>query len=239
MVFPSTLVKLNFEAILLSGLLTSASYAIGLYAGWITEVSFLEAFSIFTSYWCTYLCVMQSRWNYPIGAISVVALCLLFFRSNLLSSMALQIYLFPVLLYGWFRWREDDITRPVTFVKLEWYPAYIGLTAIVGLTCMWANVKLGGSNSFWDTSILVLSILAQFLLDNKKLESWVIWLVVDIISVWLYWNQDLKILAIQMGIFGLNAIWGFYMWWKTYKSPDYLNWVDQFPHYSISQETYK
>lgn len=236
MLFP---LKLNVEAILLGAILTSASYLIGLHAGWITEISLLEVFSVFTSYWCTYLCVVQSRWNYPIGAISVAALCLLFYQNNLLSSMALQIYLFPTLLYGWFRWREDANTRPVTFVQLKWYPAYIGLTAIVGEVCMYLNILLGGSNSFWDTSILVLSILAQFMLDNKKLENWAVWLVVDIISVCLYWNQDLKILAIQMGLFGLNALWGCYMWWKTYKSSTYSNFVEEFPTDTIRQETYK
>ena len=133
MLIQNTMVKLNIEAILIGAVLTVVSYGIGLYFGWITEVSQLEAFSVFTSYWGTYLCVMQSRSNYIINAFSVASLCFLFYRQNLLSSMALQIYLFPVLLYGWFRWREDDNTRPVTLVELRWYPVYFGLTALVGM----------------------------------------------------------------------------------------------------------
>ena len=224
-------------AVVVAAGLTAVSYGIGLGVGWITEVNWLEAFSVFTSYWCTYLCVFQSRWNYIIGAISVSALCLLFWQGNLLSSMALQVYLFPTLLYGWWRWREDDNTRPVTFINWKWYPAYIGLTAVVGYACMWVNTYFGGTNGGWDTTVLVLSILAQFMMDNKKLENWLVWIIVDTISVPLYWGQGLNILSIQMGLFGLNAVWGLYMWWKTYKSPDYLEWVDQFPHYSISQES--
>lgn len=219
--------------------LTAISYGIGLAFGWTYDINWLEVFSVFTSYWCTYLCVFQSRWNYPIGAISVAALCLLFYKSNLLSSMALQIYLFPTLALGWWWWHDDTITRPVTFVGWRWYPVYIGMTAIVGYLCMFANTKFGGTNGGWDTTVLVLSILAQFLMDRKKLENWLIWIAVDVISVPLYWSQGLNILAIQMGLFGINAVWGLYMWWKTYKGPEYLNWVYQFPTYTISQETYK
>ncbi len=209
--------KNNIYGILLSLLLSAASYGVGLYFSWITEVNWLEAFSVFTSYYCTYLCVFQSRWNYPIGAISVAALCLLFYEQNLLSSMALQVYLFPTLLYGWFRWRPDADTRPVTFIQIEWWAVYIVWTVVVGYICALVNIHFGGSNTFSDTSILVFSILAQFMLDNKKLENWFVWIGVDIISVFLYWNQDLKILAIQMGLFALNAVWGLYMWYKTYK----------------------
>ena len=205
-------------AVLVGIVLTAISYGVGLWAGWITEVNWLEAFSVFTSYWCTYLCVFQSRWNYPIGAVSVAALLVLFYQQSLFASMTLQIYLFPVLAWGWYRWGRDDNTRPVTFIKMKWWPAYIAFTAIVGGLCLWANTYMGGANAFWDVTILIFSILAQFMLDNKKIENWIVWLVVDIISVYVYWGQDLKILAIQMGMFGLNALWGLYEWRKTQTS---------------------
>lgn len=195
--------------------LTALSYETGFQFHWITEVNPLEAFSVFTSYWCTILCVFQTRWNYPIGAVSVAALCLLFYNQSLYASMALQVYLFPALAFGFWRWRRDDNSLPVSLVDLSWWPAYIGLTALVGVVLACINIWIGGANPFWDTSIMVLSILGQFLLDNKKLENWIVWIVVDIISVFLYWHQGLCVLSIQMGLFGLNALWGLYMWHKN------------------------
>ena len=196
-------------------LATCLSYGAGLYFGWIDTIDPLEAFAVFTSYWCTILCVFQTRWNYPIGAISVAALCLLFYKQNLLASMALQIYLFPTLLVGWIWWHKDEITRPVTTMTIPGWMIYLIPTAILGVGLMEINLRLGGANAFWDTSVLMLSILAQFMLDRKKLENWIVWIVVDIISVFLYWNQDLKIVAIQMGVFILTAIWGLWSWYNT------------------------
>ena len=209
-------VRQNAVAIIAGVVLTAVSYGLGLYFQWITEISWLEAFSVFASYWCTILCVFQTRFNYVVGAVAVAALGFLFYRQNLLASMALQIYLFPTLLYGWFRWKSDIDTRPVTHVGFDgWLFGYAGIVAVSYVLGVYLNSVLGGSNTWIDTSIFVASILAQFMLDNKKLENWIVWIAVDVVSVWLYWHQDLKILAIQMGLFGLNAVWGYYEWNKS------------------------
>ena len=205
-------------SVFIATVLTAISYCAGLQFHFIKEINWLEVFSVWTSYSCTYLCVVQSRINYPIGAVSVAALCALFWTQSLYSSMILQIYLFPAMLYGWFRWGKDDDTRPVTRVGFDWWlAAYIAVPAIVYTICYYSTTSLGGVGTQWDSAILVLSILAQFLMDNKKIENWIIWLIVDIISVILYWNQGLQVLSIQMGLFGFNAIWGFYEWYKTMK----------------------
>lgn len=197
---------------IIATLLTAISYAAGVYFHWIDSFNWLEIFSVWTSYSCTYLCVVQSRLNYIIGAISVAALGLLFWQQNLLASMALQIYLFPIMLYGWFRWGQDDHSRPVTRLGWDrWTLGYGVITLLAYLGSYATNTWLGGSNAILDTSLLVGSILAQFLMDNKKIENWIVWLLVDIVSVYVYWHGT-PVLAIQMGLFTLNAIWGLYEW---------------------------
>jgi nicotinamide mononucleotide transporter len=209
-----------FNKILISAvvatILTFASYFIGLHFGWITDLNWLEIFSVWTSYSCTYLCVVQSRSNYPIGAISVAALGVLFWQQGLYASAALQVYLFPIMLYGWIRWGKDDDTRPVTHLGLDrWTLGYAVITILAYVIGYETNSWLGGSVAALDTMLLVGSILGQFLLDNKKMENWWVWLAVDVVSVYVYWNQDLKVVAIQMGLFILNAVWGLFEWNKT------------------------
>jgi len=209
-------VKNNLIAFLISAILTSISYFLGLLFHWVETPPFLELFSVFTSYWCTYLCVFQSRLNYPIGAVSVASLGLLFYQQSLYASMALQLWLFPAMLYGWLRWGPDKSTRKVTRLRLDWWlAAYAGFTFGIYLICYWLNFSLSGEMPALDSSILILSILAQFLMDNKKIENWGVWLIVDIISTYEYAGQGLPVLSIQMALFGLNALWGWYEWRKT------------------------
>ena len=196
-------------------LLTSVSYGVGLYGGYIDKLNWLEIFSVWTSYSCTYLCVVQSRLNYVIGAISVAALGVLFWQQSLFGSMALQVYLFPIMLYGWWRWGPDDNTRPVSWLHWDWWTAgYFGITAAALVVTVMTSKYFDGNFVWLDSAIFVLSILGQFLLDNKKWENWIVWIGVDVISVYEYWQQGLIVVAIQMGLFILNALWGMYEWQK-------------------------
>lgn len=196
-------------------LLTGSSYLIGFLLGWITSVDPLEAFAVFTSYSCTYLCVKQRRFNYPIGVLSTAAYCLLFWRQGLYASMALNAYLVPTLVYGWIRWRADPQTRPVTHVAARWIPVYVVLTAAAFAGALAVVDLFGGSYAVTDSIVLVGTILAQFLMDNKKLESWIVWLAVDLLAVWEYAASGLAIAALQYVFFIGNAVWAFVAWRRS------------------------
>lgn len=193
--------------------LTGASYVAGLAYGWIDDISWLEAFAVFTSYSCTYLCVRQSRLNYPIGAISTVALSVLFWQQGLYSSAALNAYLAPALAYGWWRWGDDRDTRPVSRLAFDWWLlAYAGMTGGTYVALRLISDALGAALAPLDSAILVLSILAQLLLDNKKIETWAVWAIVNVIAIWTYWEAGLVVVALQFVFFLANTIYGWASW---------------------------
>jgi nicotinamide mononucleotide transporter len=203
-----------------AALCTAASYAIGLRAGWITSLSWLEVFSVFTTYSCTWLCVVQSRWNYVIGAISTAAYTVLFWQQGLYSSAALNAYMVPALIYGWFRWGPDQDTRPVTSLRLDiWLVGYAALTAAIFAALVGLTSLMGATLAPTDSAILVLSILAQFLLDNKKLENWAVWAVVNILAVWTYWQAGLPLVALQYVLFLVNTLYGWARWQRSIRGP--------------------
>lgn len=212
------------ESIFVAIGLTALSYVVGVYQNWITELNWLEVFSVATSYSCTYLCVKESRWNYPIGAISVAALSLFFYQQELLSSMALNIYLIPTLIWGWFRWGRDSVTRPVTNLKFDkWLLAYGGFTLVAYFASTFIAKNLGGSMTGLDAFILVGSILAQFLLDNKKIETWYVWAMVNVVAIYTYFNAELYLVAFQFVFFLANTVYGWWNWNMSKKMKELQN----------------
>jgi nicotinamide mononucleotide transporter len=194
---------------------TGLSYLIGLGFGWIETVNMLEAAAVFTSYSCTWLCVKERRINYPIGALSTALYCLLFFQAALFSSMALNAYLTILLVYGWFRWRADDNTRPVTMVKWKMWPVYLLLTGVFFAGGLTLSIHFGGAVVWTDAAILALTILAQFLLDNKKLENWAVWALVNVFAIYTYFTGGLFIVGVQYIFFLANTLYGWYSWNKS------------------------
>lgn len=205
------------DSLVVATLATGLSYAAAFAFGWATSVDLLEASAVFTSYSCTYLVVRQRRLNYPIGALSTAAYCVLFWREGLYASMALNAYLTPALVYGWFRWRADAVTRPVTRVARRWVPAYGAVTAVAFVGALLLTNALNGSLATSDTVVLVGSLLAQFLLDNKKVETWAVWSVVNIVAIGVYASSGLPIASLQYVFFLGNAVWGWTVWARAMK----------------------
>ena len=190
-----------------------------MYAGWITELNWLEVFAVATSYSCTWLCTRQSRWNYPIGVITTAAYSVLFWQWAMPALAIFNLYLVGSLIYGWFRWGSDDNTRPVTRIPFKWYAGYgaVGL-AILGLFLL-ANLifnptGLAALNPI-DVGLAVASGVAQLMLDNKKLENWSLWAIIDIVSIPFFLHSGLTLVAFQYIFFLANTYIGHVAWRKT------------------------
>ncbi len=120
--------------------------------------------------------------------------------------------------YLWLRGGKDGTRLRVTRAdrgELNWL-----LVCIILLTFMlWLVLRhVGGSASFWDALTTALSLGSQWLLNRKRLESWIGWIVVDAIYVPLYVSKSLYLTAVLYAIFLGLAIMGMRQWrasWKT------------------------
>ncbi|QQS22111.1 nicotinamide mononucleotide transporter [Candidatus Saccharibacteria bacterium] len=211
------------ESLLVGVVLTTLSYCVAIAAQWITNLNWLEVFAVFTSYASTYLCVKERRANYPIGAVSTAAYAVLFLQSGLLSSAILNAYLTPTLIYGWIRWRKDIDTRRVSHVQLRWIPVYL-LVSLLGYTgAALISQRLGGAMAWTDAMVLAATILAQFLLDNKKLENWIVWAVVNVFAIYTYATTGLPLVALQYVLFLANTVYGYVVWHRSKQMSDALD----------------
>lgn len=207
------------ESMILAVVLTAFSYAVGLYMGWIETLNWLEVFAVATSYSCTWLCTRQSRWNYPIGIITTAAYSVLFYQWDMLALALFNLYLVFSLIYGWFRWGSDDNTRPVSRIPLKWYAGYgvVGLM-ILGLFLL-ANMLFNPAGltalNPIDVGLAVASGVAQLMLDNKKLENWTLWAVINIVSIPFFLHSGLTLVAFQYIFFLANTVIAHTQWKKT------------------------
>lgn len=208
----------------LGAVLTAASYGAGYALGLIDSVSWLEAFAVWTSYSCTYLCVKQTRWNYPVGVVTTAAWSAVFWQTGAPALAAFNLYLVFSLAYGWFRWRPDSETRPVTDTPLKSWPLYALLGVGVTALFLGANWAFNHTLSFYDATSLLSPIdvglaafsgVAQFLLDNKKSSNWLVWIGVDVVSIPYMFSLGLPVTAFQYVLFTANAVWGYYEWRKS------------------------
>jgi nicotinamide mononucleotide transporter len=64
----------------------------------------------------------------------------------------------------------------------------------------------------------VLSLIAQWMISQKKLENWLVWILVDVISIPLFAFKGFYLTAGLYGVFLVLCVVGWIAWRKTYRT---------------------
>lgn len=180
-----------------------------------TPLNWIEIASVFFSFACTWLCTRQVRFSYVLAVISTALLAVTFWQAELFGSMALNLYLIPTVIYGFFIWGKDTNPKPVENVKPKSALFYVFFTALTWAGAYTVITAFGGQMVALDGWLLVGTVLAQYLLDRKKLQNWTVWILVDVVSVYVYFQAGLYLLAAQFVLFTANAVYGHIQWKKS------------------------
>lgn len=186
------------------------------------EINWIETASVYFSFACTWLCTRQVRFNYVLGVVSTTLLVITFAQAGLYGSMVLNVYLIPTVIYGWFIWGKDTSPRPVERVKPKNMAFYLLFTAITWVGAYFIITSFSGKMVPLDGWMLVGTVLAQFLLDRKKVETWIIWILVNIVSVYVFFESGLYLLAAQFVLFLANAVFAYFQWKKSMDTQEFV-----------------
>lgn len=204
----------NLVFIFVGVALTALSYLICLWAGVDIQFNWLEFMAVATSYTCTILFALQKRIAYFYGVISTFFLCIFFGLQGVFALAIFNGILVVSLIYGYFRWGPDGNPIPVTRID--------NIKSLSGYVLFFFAVAFGfllivGGGSKIDLLLASGSAMAQLMLDNKKIENWLVWIVINVFSIVFFINQGFFLLAIQFAMFLLNAIVAFVHWKKDLK----------------------
>ena len=164
-----------------------------------------------------WLLVRQDWRTWPVGVAYVFVSITVLLEARLYANLALHIVGFLSMnLYGWYYWRiggADDGEVPVTRTS----PRLLLGLALLCAACTaalgtWFATSTDAALPFWDSGILVMSLAAFWLSARKHLENWMVWFVVDVISVAVYFAQGLSLYALLYLIYLGMAVWGFRTW---------------------------
>ena len=69
----------------------------------------------------------------------------------------------------------------------------------------------------WDSFLTALSIVATWMLARKIIEHWILWIVVDIVSMFVYMTKGLYPTVVLFGVYSTMAFVGYFEWNKALK----------------------
>lgn len=158
-------------------------------------------------------------WNYPFGIVMVMLYAWIFFHAKLYSDTLLQLFFFVIQIYGWVHWlRFREAGGEVRVERLDARQRLFWLAGAAAAIAGWGALMRAYTDAaypWWDATEAGLSVAAQLLMSRRYVENWVLWIVVDIISIGLYVAKDLLPTAGLYLVFLLLSIWGLVRWLRA------------------------
>ena len=166
------------------------------------------------------LTIRQSLWCWPLGLVQVALYVYVFYQARLYSDMVLHVFYVVLQVYGWYRWRsgERGSALPVSYLSLTERAGWA--MAIALAASVWGEAMLRYTDAAApraDAFIAAASLAAQYLLAIKKLENWIVWIVVDVVAIAVYWSRDLRLTSGLYGVFLGLCVLGLVEWSKAYE----------------------
>jgi nicotinamide mononucleotide transporter len=188
---------------------------------WLTMCP-LEILATVFGLWSVACYVRESVWAWPTGLINVLLFIVLFYQWGLFAETGLQVVFVVLQIYGWWQWlRGGEQNQGVVITRTsarEWL-VLGGLAVIAAVPIgLLLDHKTTSTVPWWDTIPTVLSLVAQWMISHKKLENWLVWIVVDLISIPLFAYKELYLTAALYGVFLILCCFGLRAWLKTWRA---------------------
>lgn len=165
------------------------------------------------------LLVRRSIWNFPFGLAMVALYFVIFREARLYGESWLQVFFFAAQGWGWWLWaRAGGLSKSVSVSWMDWKSRAAALVLVAGSSAGigWAMARwTDAALPYADAAIAGASVVAQVLLAMRRVENWVLWIAIDVLSVGVYISRSLYLTAGLYVVFLVLAAEGYRAWAKA------------------------
>lgn len=190
-------------------------------------VSWIEIIGFVTGAACVYGVAKQYLWNWPVGILNNLAFIILFLGSGLYADSFLQVIFALVAAYGWYNWsrgsKSTELRNDLPIRDASMTEIFNGLAAVLIGTLAVAWLLSSATNSVVpipDAFILGASLVATYGQAKKIFQHWYVWIVIDLVSIPLYFSKGLALTAILYVGFLALCIYGLIDWKRVRKTEE-------------------
>ncbi len=187
----------------------------------------LEVLGTLSSIIYLYYSIREKIWCWPWGIFASAISIFVFYIARLYADMGLQFYYLFISVYGWYFWMYGKSNGKEKGAKItrttgsQWpYLISIGIGTYFLILSMllyvpdWLQIEKS-SMPYLDAFTTAASIIATWMLARKLIEHWIIWIVVDFMSMGMYLYKGLYFYAFLFIVYTAGAVLGYLEWRKS------------------------
>lgn len=176
----------------------------------------LELVSFLLAVLTVWLNIRQNHWAWLFSILSSLLYAAVFVDARLYGDSGLQFVFVAVSVWGWYQWlRGGQQHQPLPVSRLDragWMWMLVAWCAGFALLSWFLRRYTDTDVPHMDAFLTAGSLVGQLLLSRKKIENWLVWILVDVLYVGLYLYKHLTLTAILYGLFVIMATAGWRSW---------------------------
>ena len=180
----------------------------------------------FLAFWFGIISVVfakkQNILVYPTGIICTIITMYLMYKVSLLGHILVNLLYTIISFFGWWNWsrreNNDLVVKVSKFTSNDLTKSLLIFFFIVFVAYFahdFFATNFEGQIKELDILTSGIFVTAMWLMANKKLENWILWIIGNVITIPLYLSSDKIILSIQYIIFTILAIQAYIEWKKS------------------------
>jgi len=182
--------------------------------------SLAEIVAVFAAIAYLVLAIRQNIWCWLFAAVSTAVYIWLFIVAKLYMESVLNGFYLVMAGYGWYSWstgREGDTEKPVVVWAFGAHAVAITAITVLSLATGWLLSHTDAAFPYIDSATTWFAIWATYLVARKVLENWWYWLVIDIVSIFIYWSRDLQLTSLLFCVYVTMIPFGLIAWTRSYR----------------------
>ncbi len=182
---------------------------------WYTIISSIAAIA---GIFCVVLCAAGRRAQYYWGFANVIAYIIVSWMMRFYGEVMLNaLYYLPTQFIGLYLWKKNAADGDGDLVKCrKLSPLWTVLLLIASALGIWGYkmilTALGGNAAWLDSTSTVISVVANALMVLRFREQWLLWIIVDAVTVVMWFGTGDYIMTAMWAFYLLNAVYGFVTW---------------------------
>lgn len=173
-----------------------------------------EVIGFVTGFACVVLAARRNILNFPIGIANNIVFIALFTSTGLYANAALQAVFLVIGVHGWLNWHAARMAPTFTLriPRRAILPLIVTTITIALLIYGLLRWQGGSVQPVADATTTAVSLAAQYMLNRRWVENWLVWIAVDVAYVGLYAVTGLPIVALLYVVFIGLCVLGFRSW---------------------------
>jgi nicotinamide mononucleotide transporter len=184
----------------------------------IQQTSWLEFIAVVTGIASVVFSRMENILVYPVGLINTTIYIYLYLTHGLYADASVNFYYTTMSVIGWYMWARKKDGKTALHISassgIDWRNTllFFGIcwVTLFFLLKKYTDSTVPQADSFTSAA----AFTGMWLMNKKKLENWIWWIITDLVSIPLNFYKHLVFTSFQYLVFLILATLGYITWRK-------------------------